>query len=97
MVVLRNLRLGETSHINDSAFDSEGKAMKHFVNVLMVWVILSGFVVVIGGCSQPGETTEEVNRRHIRNLRTNQMQMNEDIDKTFLLDKPTRLSDRRVP
>jgi hypothetical protein len=51
------------------------------------------------GCngSQPGETKAEVSRRHDRNLRLNSQMMKEDIDKTLMLDRPSRLTDKRVP
>ena len=51
------------------------------------------------GCksSQPGETGAEVNRRHDRVARINGEEMRSDIDKFFLLDKPSKLTDKRIP
>ena len=51
----------------------------------------------VSGCSQQGETTAEGNRRHIRNVRINQEQLNEDLDAVFMADKPSNLSEMRVP
>jgi len=52
------------------------------------------------GCSsvsQPGETAAEGRRRHDRVARINQQEMMSDIDKTLLLDKPSKLTDKRIP
>lgn len=51
------------------------------------------------GCStsQLGETAAEGHRRHKRNLRINNQEMMADIDKTLLLDRPSRLTDKRIP
>lgn len=51
------------------------------------------------GCksSQPGETGAEVNRRHDRVARIDGEEMRSDIDKFFLLDKPSKLTDKRIP
>ena len=47
--------------------------------------------------AQPGETEAEGRRRHIRNDRINQQGLSQDIDRALLLDKPSKLSDKRVP
>ncbi len=49
------------------------------------------------GCAQLGETEAEGNRRHIRNARINHEQMIQDIDKFFLLDKPSTLNELTIP
>ncbi|UCC99034.1 MAG: hypothetical protein JSW66_03940 [Phycisphaerales bacterium] len=52
------------------------------------------------GCSsyeQPGETAAEGRRRHQRVARINQQEMMADIDKALLLDRPSRLTDKRIP
>jgi hypothetical protein len=62
-----------------------------------VWgIVLCALVVWLTGCAQPGESTAEGHRRHLRNIRINQQQMVEDIDTVLLSDKPTRLSDKRI-
>lgn len=62
-------------------------------------VILCGLILLIGGCrcDQPGETTAEGRRRHERVLRINQQEMMTDIDRTLLLDSPSKLTDMRIP
>ena len=64
---------------------------------MILGIILFALIFWLSGCSQPGETTAEGHRRHIRNVRINQQELNQDIDKTLLLDEPSKLSDKRVP
>jgi len=52
------------------------------------------------GCSsfsQPGETAAEGSRRHNRTTRINQQETMADIDTTLMLDRPSRLTDKRIP
>ena len=50
------------------------------------------------GCaSQPGETGAEVNRRHDRVARVNGEEMRSDLDKFLMLDRPSKLTDKRIP
>jgi len=63
-------------------------------------IVLFVFVFLPYGCgsyAQPGETTAEGHRRHQRNLRINKQQMMADLDTLLLLDKPSRLTDKRIP
>jgi hypothetical protein len=67
-------------------------------------VILAVFLWVLVflpcGCQsyeQPGETAAEGRRRHLRNERINRQQMMADIDKVMLFDRPSRLTDKRIP
>ncbi|MBA7477559.1 hypothetical protein ES707_12970 [subsurface metagenome] len=63
-------------------------------------VVLFVFVFVPCGCrsyAQPGETAAEGRRRHQRNLRINRQEMMTDLDKLMLLDKPSKLTDKRIP
>ena len=62
-------------------------------------IMLCALVFLPTGCTseQMGETAVQGDRRHDRNLRINQQGMMADIDKFFLLDKPGRLSDKRIP
>jgi len=62
--------------------------------------ILCVLVFWLGGCrsyEQLGETAAEGRRRHQRNLRINRQELMEDIDKAILLDKPSKLTDKRIP
>ena len=62
-------------------------------------VILWALVFVPFGCGswQMGETAAESKRRHKRVLRINRQEMMADIDKVLLLDKPSKLTDKRIP
>jgi hypothetical protein len=62
-------------------------------------VLLISLVIALTGCSmeQMGETTAEGQRRHVRNLRLNRQAMIEDIDAIFLLDQPSRMTERMIP
>ena len=62
--------------------------------------VLCGPILLLCGCScceQPGETVAEGSRRHQRVLRINQQEMMADIDRVLLLDRPSRLTDIRIP
>ncbi len=67
--------------------------------VILVVVLCALFVVPLGCASydQLGETAAEGRRRHKRNLRINRQEMMADLDAFFLFDKPSRLSDMRIP
>jgi hypothetical protein len=67
---------------------------------LLLVVLLCTATFWLGGCSffeQPGETTAEGHRRHLRNLSINQQNLNADIDRALLIDKPSTLSDKKIP
>lgn len=62
--------------------------------------LLCTLVFWLGGCKsyeQLGETTAEGRRRHLRTLRINRQEMMGDIDRAILLDKPSKLTDKRIP
>ena len=67
--------------------------------VILVVVLCVLFVVPLGCGSydQLGETAAEGHRRHIRNLRISRQEMMADLDAVFLFDKPSRLTDKRIP
>ncbi len=71
--------------------------MKKSIVSAVLGVILTAFLFAGFGCSQPGETVAEGQRRHIRNARINQQELMQDIDKVLLIDKPSKLTQRRVP
>ena len=70
-------------------------------NKIQGFVYALCFVAVIffaAGCTeQLGETKKEGSIRHTRNARINRSELMEDLDKIFHFDKPSKLSDRRVP
>ena len=45
----------------------------------------------------PGETEAEGRRRRARIKRINRQEMIEDIEKALLMDKPSKLTDKRIP
>jgi len=63
--------------------------------VIVFW--LSGCLYAPLDSSQPGETEAEGHRRHIRNVRIEQREMMQDLDRMFLLDQPSKLTDKKIP
>jgi hypothetical protein len=67
---------------------------------IILTIVLTVLVFLPCGCglfNQLGETTAEGHQRHKRVLRLNRQEMMADIDRVFLLDKPSRLTDKRIP
>ena len=75
------------------------RSVSSILHKISLAIILCALIYVLSGCtfSQPGETVAEGHRRHIRNLRIDNQEMNSDIDKLLLLEKPSRLSEKRIP
>ncbi len=71
--------------------------MKNTLVLTILGVVLVVLFFICCGCTQPGETVAEGHRRHLRNLRINQQQLMEDVDRTLLFDKPSKLTDKRIP
>jgi hypothetical protein len=94
----RSVEEGELMKSVTAAKDRKGRRGRWSLRLLTVGV---AFVLglVVSGCNwqQPGETSAEVSRRHARTLRLNTQQMTADIDSVLLLDKPTGLTDKRIP
>jgi len=67
--------------------------------VILVVVLCALFLVPLGCKSydQLGETAAEGHRRHKRALRINRQEMMADLDTLMLLDKPSKLTDKRIP
>lgn len=61
--------------------------------------VLSVLVLMPFGCAadQLGESGAEGHRRHRRVLRINRKELMADIDRFLLLDKPSKLTDKRIP
>jgi hypothetical protein len=76
------------------------KSISFFIIKVIVAVIVFVFVLLPSGCKsyeQMGETAAEGRRRHIRNSRLNQQQLMADLDAFMLVDKPSKLTDKRIP
>jgi hypothetical protein len=69
------------------------------VQKVILVVFLSMLFLLPSGCSmsQLGESTAEGNRRHMRILRLYQPELVTDIDQMLFLDRPNRLTERRIP
>lgn len=79
---------------------AKGKVMKRAVVLTILCFVVLGLMVFVSGCgffNQPGQTTAEGHRAHLRMLDVNRQEMIADIDKALLLDRPSRLSDKRMP
>jgi hypothetical protein len=63
-----------------------------------LFAILIGSLTACRGSmrSTPGETVREVHTRHVGVVKTNWLEMQDDIDAVLMLDKPSRLSDKLI-
>jgi len=75
------------------------KSFAGFASKLILSLVLWVLIFLPCGCStaQPGETAAEGRRRHDRVARINQQELMQDIDKSLMLDRPSRLTDKRIP
>ena len=66
--------------------------------VLALIGILFSLVLCLSGCSnaQPGETASEGHRRHLRNLRINQETLIRSLDRAWLFNEPSQLTEYRI-
>ena len=74
--------------------------MRSRINMFLLFVLLAALVVSAAGCgffAQPGQTAAEVNRNHLRLLRVNQQELMYDLDRTFFLDEPSKLTNMKLP
>ncbi len=59
--------------------------------------VLCLFFVSLGGClSSPEETSSEIHRKHMNAIKTNVLQLQDDVDSVLHLDQPTKLSDKYI-
>ena len=70
-----------------------------YICKVILAIILCALIFLPCGCSfeQLGETAAEGHRRHKRVLRVNQQELMSDIDRALLFDKPSKLTDKRIP
>jgi hypothetical protein len=71
--------------------------MKNCFRVSVLFIALSAVIVLSSGCSHPGKTNAEVHRDHVRTMQTNQQELMQDLDRAVLIDKPSRLTDKKIP
>jgi hypothetical protein len=67
------------------------------ISSLLLAVLLCTASFWLCSCEQPGEPMAEGHRRHLRNLSVNQQNLNADIDRVLLNDKPSTLTDKKIP
>jgi len=67
--------------------------------VILVIVLCALFFMPLGCSSynQMGETAAEGRRRHERTARINRQELMADLDTFMLLDRPSKLTDKRIP
>jgi hypothetical protein len=67
--------------------------------VIQIVILCALFLVPLGCRSydQMGETAAEGSRRHKRVFRLKNNELMEDLDTFMLLDKPSKLTDKRIP
>ena len=66
---------------------------RHFRVIVCVCVLCS-VGLCLSGCGTPGQTSAEVHRRQGNALRTNQLQLQDDVDTVLMVEQPSRLSDK---
>jgi len=72
--------------------------MKNVSILTVLGIILCALVLWLGGClEQLGESPAEGRRRHLRNAHINRQELMEDLDVVILADKPSKLTDKRIP
>ncbi len=75
----------------------EGQIMKKRIILTVTCIAISVLGLSFSGCTQPGETRAEGKRRHKRLVRINMQNFNKDVDYLFHTDKPSGLTDKRIP
>lgn len=86
------------TRLQSLVFEKEYVMKKGFVVIILV-AFLCSLLVSLSGCTttQLGETRAEGHRRHIRNVRLNNRQFNEDLDTALLMQEPSKLTDKTIP
>jgi hypothetical protein len=74
--------------------------MRNSFTVSVLVVVLLAVIVLSSGCgffNHPGKTPAEVYRDQVRTVKMNHQELMSDIDRAVFLDKPSRLTDKRIP
>ncbi|MDD5326568.1 MAG: hypothetical protein PHY02_01995 [Phycisphaerae bacterium] len=72
------------------------RGIKRTSSLLLAGLLfISVFCLV--GCEQHGETADKGHRRHLRNLSINEQSLMSDLDRALLNDRPSRLTEKRIP
>lgn len=67
------------------------------LRALALAVMLCVVTLVATGCTGMGETRAEAKRRHSRVLHLGTRGFGEDVDMALMLDRPSRLTEMRLP
>ncbi len=70
--------------------------LKCFGRVCYLCVLCLTFACLEGCLSSPGETSAEIHRKHMNTITTNWLEMQDDVDDVWHLDKPLRLSEKHI-
>ena len=72
--------------------------IRQYISLGLYLCLLTVLIGALAGCAAgtPGETAEEVHTRHVGIIKTNWLEMQDDIDAVLMLDKPSRLSDKLI-
>jgi len=62
----------------------------------LAWLFLAAAALIAGCAGSPGRTAQEIDRRHINTIKTNWIQMQDDLDSVLMIDRPSRLSEMYV-
>jgi len=75
--------------------------MKNNVTVSVLVVALLAVIVLVSGCKgffdHPGKTAAEVHRDQLRTMKINHQELMADVDRAVFLDKPSRLTNKKIP
>ncbi len=79
--------------------DREGRGRSLGLRFFTFAVFVCIVALLLSGCTlrHPGETRAEIDRRHERVLRLNNEMLLSDLDRVLLLDRPSMLTDKRIP
>ena len=74
----------------------ENSNLKCFRIAFSLCVLCMITLYLVGCMSAPGQTSDEVQIKQMRTLKSNTKQLQDDIDTLYLLDRPSRLSDKAI-
>jgi hypothetical protein len=64
--------------------------------VLILSVVLLSVCIGVLGCAGQGHTSAELRRERIRTFESDRQAMYDDLERTLMIDKPSRLSNKSV-
>ncbi len=66
----------------------------YYFKCVVCLCLCSAVLICISGCAGAGETASEVRDRQITVMKSGLKMVQDDVDAVWLLDKPTKLSDK---